>query len=120
MILVGFLALISAGVIAYLALSKKTGTALKRISIIALILICLAFTVCSMLLFLSGSYVASKKGNIDFPAIPANEGKDITPLLISVIVVLLFMILVTVLYNREQKRKNDKNDRRVKNGKHTQ
>ncbi|MDR2700909.1 MAG: hypothetical protein LBB72_00595 [Spirochaetaceae bacterium] len=112
MILAGLLALLSAGIIAYLALSKKTGAALKRISIIALVLICLAFTVCSMLLFMSGSYVGTKKGNIDFPAVPVSEGKDITPLLIAAIVVLLFMILVIVLYIREQKRKN--------HGQHTQ
>jgi len=119
MVVAGFLALISAGVIAYLALSKNTGASLKRIAIIALVFICLAFSVCSMLLFLSSSYITTKKGAVDFPAVPINQGKDITPLLIAAIVVLLFMILVIVMYFREKNHKR-KNKQEKINGQHNQ
>jgi TRAP-type C4-dicarboxylate transport system permease small subunit len=105
MIIAGVLALISAGFIAYLALSKKTGAVLKRVAIIALVLICLTFLVCTLFLFLSSSYRVTRTGNADFPVIPVSEGKDITPILIAAIAVLLFMILIIVLYFREQRRK---------------
>jgi TRAP-type C4-dicarboxylate transport system permease small subunit len=105
MLLAGFLALISASLTAYLALSKKTGAALKRISIIVLVLVCFLFTVCSILLLMSSSYVVTQKGNIDFSVIPASEGKGMTPLLIAAIAIFLFMILIIVLYIREQRKK---------------
>lgn len=103
----GFIALIPAVFIARLALSKKTGPALKKFSIIALVCISLAFAVCTALLvFMVGFSKERGAGYGGFPVVPGNEPqKDISVVLIAAGVVLASLILVLILAIREQRRK---------------
>jgi hypothetical protein len=105
LILAGFTALIPAGLIAFLALSKKTSPMVKKAAAIALILITLSFAACSIVLVLSGSPVWKKGGAIDLPAVPAGKATDSTALLIMTAVLLFVMIMVIILANREQRKR---------------
>jgi len=107
MIFLGFIALIPAGLIAVLALSKKTTLPVRRASIIALIIIGLTFITCTIiLLVMFGSPVGEFSGNSDQPLEPLQEvKKDILPVLIASVLVLLFLAWVIILAIREQRRK---------------
>ena len=107
MIFACFAALIPAGFIAYLALSKKTSPMVKKVSIIALILIGISFAVCTIiLLVMFGSPVGIRGPVGDLPVVPVQEAKqNIIPILVAVGVFFFFLILVIILAIREQRRK---------------
>jgi len=104
MIPAGLAALIPVGYIVYLALSKKTGPALKRVAIGALVLIVFAFFLCAILLLMSGAPVVTKQGYSDLPPVPAEKGEDNSPILIALAIVLFFLIMVIIISIREQQR----------------
>ena len=108
MIFIGFAALIPAGIIAYLALSKKTSPAVKKVSVIALVIITLSFIACTIILVIMlGSSAGNSRGFIDLPVMPAQETKrDIFPVIVASAAVLFFLILVIVLALREQRKKS--------------
>jgi Mg2+/citrate symporter len=108
MIFLGFIALIPAGFIAVLALSKKTSPEVRRVSIIALIIIGLTFIICTIILVvLFGTPVGEPTGYSDFPLEqPVREAtRDILPVLIASILILLFLTWVIIVAIREQRRK---------------
>ena len=107
MIFLGLIALIPAGLIAVLALSKKTSPAVKKVSIIALVVIGLTFIVCTIIVvFMFGSPVGEASGNSDLPFEPIQEvKKDFLPVLIAAIAVLVFLFWITILAIRERRRK---------------
>ncbi|MCL1928242.1 MAG: hypothetical protein FWG07_05560 [Treponema sp.] len=109
MIFLGFIALIPAGFIAFLALSKNTSPAVRRVSIIAFIIIGLTFIVCTIILIVMfGSPVGVSDGYSDFPIEPVKEAKkDFFPVLIASIAVLILMIWVTISAIREQRKKRN-------------
>ena len=110
MIFLGFLALIPAGFIATLALSKKTSPEVKKVSIIAFIIIGLTFIICTIiLLVMFGSPVGVSEGYSDFPIDqPVKEAeKDFFPVLIASIAVLILMIWITISAIREQRKKKN-------------
>jgi len=104
MVPAGLAALIPVGYIVYLALSKKTGPALKRVAIGALVLVVMAFFLCAIVLFMSGTPVVTKPGYSDLPPAPAEKGEDNSPILIALAVVLIFLIMVIIISIREQQR----------------
>ena len=107
MIFLGFIALIPAGLIAVLALSKKTSPAVRRVSIIALVVIGLTFIICTIILVVMfGSSGGELSGYTDLPPEQVQEVKrDFLPILIASIAVLLFLIWVITLAIREQRQK---------------
>jgi preprotein translocase subunit SecG len=107
MIFLGFIALIPAGFIAVLALSKNTSPAVRRVSIIALIVIGLTFITCTIILVVMfGSSGGELSGYTDLPMEQVQEVKrDFLPILIASIAVLLFLIWVITLAIREQRQK---------------
>ena len=107
MIFLGLAALIPAGIIAVLALSRKTNPGIRKVSIIALILIGLSVVVCAVIvIFLSGSSGGSITGITSLPITPVQETeRDIIPLIIGSAIIILFIILVTILAIREQRKK---------------
>jgi len=110
MIFAGLVALIPAGIIAVLAISKKTSQTVRRVSIIALALIGLAFVTCTILLLIFGSFAAEEKVRGYFPIDPVKETKqDIVTMVIVSVVVIIILTLVILLSIREiraQKRKH--------------
>ena len=107
MIFLGFIALIPAGFIAILALSKKTSREVRRVSIIALILIGLTFIVCTIIvIFMFGTGAGEASGYSDLPFEPVQQvKKDYLPVIIASIAVLAFLIWVIILAIREQRQK---------------
>jgi len=107
MIFLGFIALIPAGFIAVLALSKKSSPAVRRVSIIALIVIGLTFITCTIIvLVMFGAPVGEASGNPDLPFVPVQETKkDIIPVIIASVLVLAFLTWIIILAIREQRRK---------------
>ena len=105
MIFAGFAALIPAGLIAFLALSKKTSPTVKKAATIALIVITLTFVACTIILVLSGSPAWKRGGAIDLPtAPPAGKANNIMAVLIMAAVLFFVMIMVIVLAIRERKK----------------
>jgi len=100
----GLAALIPVGYIVYLALSKKTGPTLRKVSIGALALIIMAFFLCAIVLLMSGTPVVTTLGFSDLPPVPAEKGEDNSPILIALAVVLLFLIMVIIISIREQQK----------------
>ena len=108
MIFLGFIALIPAGLIAFLALSKKTTAPVRKISIIALIVIGLTFITCTIILVIMfGSPVGEAAGYSNLPIEPvqAEVKRDILPVIIASVLVLGFLIWIIILAIREQRRK---------------
>ena len=107
MIFLGFIALIPAGFIAILALSKKTSPPVRRVSIIALILIGLTFITCTIILiFMFGSSGGEVSGYSELPVEQVQEAeRDILPLIIASILVLIFLTWIIIVAIREQRQK---------------
>ena len=106
MIFAAFIALVPACFIAVLALSKKTNPTVRKVSIIALILICLTFITCTIFLVMHGFSAGKGAVNTELPVVPVKESKSsIMAVLIPSVVVVLLMIMVIVLASREQKKK---------------
>jgi hypothetical protein len=107
MIFAAFIAIIPACFIAVLALSKKTSSAVRKASIIALMLICLTFIICTIFLFAMFGYSTGRSAVFtDIPIEPVQETRNtFMEVLIPSIVVLFLMILVIILALREQRRK---------------
>ena len=107
MIFAALIALVPACFIAFLALSKKTSSAVRKMAIGALILIGLAFITCTIIIV--SLYGTAVKETIDpgfLPAVPVTETKNsITSVLISAMVILVLMVLVIVLAIQEQRRR---------------
>jgi hypothetical protein len=106
MIFAAFIALIPAVFIAFLALSKKTSSAVRKASIIALILICLTFITCTTFLVIRyGPFTGRGAVDTNLPVIPQESKSNILEVIIPSAVVLLLMVLVIVLAFREQRKK---------------
>jgi len=106
MIFAGIAALIPVGLIAFLALSKKTSPAIKKASIIALIVIGLAFIACIIILFIMlGSPIGVRGRYAEIPVMPAEQtAKDnLYTILIAAVMVLFFLIMTIILAIREQR-----------------
>jgi hypothetical protein len=106
MIPLSLMAIIPAGIIAYLALSKKTSPLVKKVSTGALILIIITLVVCVILILMSGARAIIVIGVSEPPPdpIPAVEGKsDLSPI-IALVAVLLFLTAVLVISFRDQKK----------------
>ncbi|MCL1814737.1 MAG: hypothetical protein FWG27_02800 [Treponema sp.] len=106
MIVAGVVALIPAVLIAMMALSKKTGSAVRRASIIALIIIGMVFITCVIMLIAFGPVAGQGAGAMESPVEPVKESKnDILTVLVVAAVVLFFLIMVIILSIRERREK---------------
>ena len=106
MIFLGFIALIPAGFVAVLALSKKTGYKIRKAAIIALVIIGLTFITCTIILIMFGTSAGRSAGNSVFSVDTVKEAeKDYLPVIIASIAVFIFLIWIIILAIREQRRK---------------
>ena len=107
MIFAALIALVPACFIAFIALSKKTSSAVRKMAIGALILIGVAFITCTIILV--SLYGTAAKEIVEpgfLPAVPVTETKSsITSVLITAAVVLILVVLVIVLAIQEQRRR---------------
>jgi amino acid transporter len=108
MIILILAALVPAAFIVFLAFSKKSSPGVRKASIIALVIIGLAFAACSVLVILFGLPAGGTgTANPEIPITPVPEGKqDIVTILIVAAVVISFMTIVIILSIREQRRIN--------------
>jgi cytochrome bd-type quinol oxidase subunit 2 len=102
----GIVSVLLVALIACLALSKKTSPGVRRTAIIALVLIGLAITACSLLLFLLGPPTGGSEGiAVEIPIIPPETTrKDMVPVIVFSLI-LLFIIMVIVLASLREKKK---------------
>ena len=106
MIYLGFIALIPAGFVAVLAISKKTSPSVRKAAIIALIIIGITFISCTIiLLFMFGVPAGKSAARSDFSmdTIKAVE-KNYLPVIIAAVAIFIFLIWLIVLAIREQRR----------------
>jgi uncharacterized BrkB/YihY/UPF0761 family membrane protein len=106
MIPLSIAAVIPAGIIAWLALSKKTSPHIKRVAIGALIVILITLVVCTIIIIFSGSRTVVVRGLAEPPpnSAPAVEGKSNIPLIITLAVIMLFLIWVIFVSIRDQRK----------------
>ncbi|MDR0447812.1 MAG: hypothetical protein LBH07_04005 [Treponema sp.] len=107
MIFAGFAAIIPVGLIAFLALSKRTSPAVKKASIIALIITAIVFIACTIIiLVIFGSSAGTRGSSYETPIEPVKEiNQNIITVLITAVIVIILITLVIITAIREQQRK---------------
>jgi len=105
MILAIIAALVPVAFISFLAFSKKTSPAVRKASIIALIIIAVGFVTCSIIILVMLLSPAGTGGNGDIPVMPIKDKKQDLIAVLIVTAVMFFLILVLIIASRREQRK---------------